>query len=238
METRKAVVFGGSSGIGEAAAAAILRAGDQVAIVGRDSDKLEAAKQRLGKVELARADASDSAQVARVFSALGQVDDVVICVSGAKGAGPFRELELADVRQGFEAKTMAQLTVAQVACRHVRAGGSITFIGAASTHSVIRGSAGLAAINAAIEAVVPILALELAPIRVNAVSPGIIDTPWWEGLPKAAKDGFFAQAEKVLPAARVGRAQEVGELIALIARNGFITGSVYTIDGGGHLVTQ
>jgi NAD(P)-dependent dehydrogenase (short-subunit alcohol dehydrogenase family) len=163
---------------------------------------------------------------------------VVLCVSGSKGAGLFRDLNLKDLREAFEAKTLAQLTIAQVAARHVRKGGSITFVTAASPRSVIRGTAGLAAVNGALEALIPILALELAPIRVNAVSPGIIDTSWWDAMPKSAKDGFFSKAAETLPVGRVGSAEEVASVIALVTQTGFMTGSVYEVDGGSHLVTQ
>ena len=120
----------------------------------------------------------------------------------------------------------------------MRAGGSITFVTAASARSVISGTAGLAAVNGALEAVIPILAHELAPIRVNGVSPGIIETPWWDGMPATAKESFFAAAKKTLPVGRVGQPQEVGSLVAVLVQSGFVTGSIYEIDGGSHLITQ
>jgi NAD(P)-dependent dehydrogenase (short-subunit alcohol dehydrogenase family) len=241
MNPKTAIVFGGSSGIGEAAAAALLADGQHVTIVGRDRAKLSAAQARLGderNVRAVLADALDRSAIQRVFEAMGKVDTLVICVSGGKGAGPFRELDLADLREAFERKTFAQLNIAQVAAGYMQDGGSITFVSAASARSVIRGASGLAAVNGALEAMIPILAMELAPIRVNAVSPGIIDTPWWEAMPPAAKDSFFKTAAARLPVARVGKASEVGAVIALLANAGFVTGSVYEVDGGSHLVTQ
>ena len=237
MSQKKAIVFGGSSGIGEAAAQALVAAGSDVTITGRDEAKLAAAQKRLAQVHAIACDATDSDAVARVFDSVGTVDDVVICVSGGKGAGLFVDLNLADLHGALKAKTLAQLTVAQVAAKRMKSG-SITFVTAASPRSVIRGTAGLAAVNGALEALIPILALELAPVRVNAVSPGIIDTPWWEGMPEAAKASFFATAAATLPVRRVGSAAEVGEMIALLTRVGFVTGSIYEIDGGSHLVTQ
>jgi NAD(P)-dependent dehydrogenase (short-subunit alcohol dehydrogenase family) len=241
MNRKTAIVFGGSSGIGEAAAAALLASGQHVTITGRDPTKLSAARARLGdeaSVRTVVADALDRGAVRNVFEATGKVDSVVICVSGGKGAGPFLELDLTELRQAFEQKTFAQLNVAQLAAHYVREAGSITFVSAASARSVIRGASGLAAVNGALEAMIPILALELAPIRVNAVSPGIIDTPWWQGMPAAVKDSFFETAAATLPVARIGQASEVGAVIALLATSGFVTGSVYEIDGGCHLVSQ
>ncbi len=241
MTRKNAMIFGGSSGIGEATARALLVQGQQVSITGRDRAKLSAAEQRLseyGQVRTAVVHALDRDSVQRAFEASGPVDHVVICVSGGKGAGLFRELNLNDVRDALEQKTIAQLTVAQVAAGHVREGGSITFVTAASARSVVRGTAGLAAVNGAIEALIPVLALELAPIRVNAVSPGIIETRWWDGVPATTRDALFETARATLPVRRIGVPEEVGELIATISSAGFITGSVYEIDGGSHLVTQ
>jgi NAD(P)-dependent dehydrogenase (short-subunit alcohol dehydrogenase family) len=236
MNQEVVIVFGGSSGIGEACAQAMKRAGGRVVITGRDTAKLGEAARRLDGVETAVVDARDRSAVMSFFAVIGAVDHVIVCVSGGKGAGVFKDLDLDQLRAAFEEKTLAQLTVAQAAAGHVRPGGSITLVTAASARSVVRGTSGLAAVNGAIEAMVPILALELAPVRVNAISPGVIDTAYWSG--KAMKDSLFRTAEATLPVARVGSAEEVAELIALVARSGFITGSVYEIDGGSHLVTQ
>lgn len=241
MTKLNAIVFGGSSGIGEASARALLARGQPVTITGRDESKLAQAGKRLaehGRVRTVVADGLNRSAIEHAFDVSGEVDDVVICVSGGKGAGAFRELDLNDVRVALEQKTMAQLTIAQVAATRLSKGGSITFVTAASARSVIAGTAGLAAVNGALEALVPILALELAPIRVNAVSPGIIHTPWWDGMPSAARDAYFDTARATLPVRRIGTAEEVADLIATIAHAGFLTGSVYEIDGGSHLITQ
>jgi NAD(P)-dependent dehydrogenase (short-subunit alcohol dehydrogenase family) len=80
------------------------------------------------------------------------------------------------------------------------------------------------------------LALELAPLRVNAVSPGIIDTPWWEGMPRPQKDAFFQQARETLPAGRIGKPEEIARAIIFLMTTAFVTGSTLVVDGGGHLV--
>jgi NAD(P)-dependent dehydrogenase (short-subunit alcohol dehydrogenase family) len=239
MKNETVVVFGGSSGIGEATAAAALRQGARVVIAGRDAGRLEAAKARLGAgAEAAAVDATKRAEVDAFFRGLGRFDHLVLALSGAKGAGAFRELPIDDVRVGLETKLLPHLSVAQAALPTLRADGSLTFVSAASARSSMPGTAGLAAINAAIEAAARVLAVELAPLRVNAVSPGIVDTPWWDAVPAQFKQGAFAQACATLPSRRVGRPEEVGELIALILRTGFIAGSVFEVDGGHRLVAS
>jgi NAD(P)-dependent dehydrogenase (short-subunit alcohol dehydrogenase family) len=97
------------------------------------------------------------------------------------------------------------------------------------------GTAGLAAINGAIEAAVPTLAKELAPTRINAVSPGVIDTPWWDAMPEEAKATIFRQAAERLPVRRVGRPEDVAQAIVFLVHDSFVTGTIIEVDGGGHL---
>lgn len=106
-------------------------------------------------------------------------DYLVLAIGSARGAGPFIELDLEDLRAGFEQKFWGYVVSLRTALPQIRERGSITLVGAISAHAGIPGSAGLAAINGAVEALVRPLAVELAPIRVNAVSPGAVDTPWW-----------------------------------------------------------
>jgi NAD(P)-dependent dehydrogenase (short-subunit alcohol dehydrogenase family) len=231
------IVFGGSSGIGEAVARSFATAGSRVAIVGRDAQKLAAARERLPAGVTAKAvDAMDRRAVEALFAELGPFDHLVLSLSGGKGGGPFRQLSLDDLRSGLEHKLLAQLSVAQASLATIAATGSITFVSSGSGRMAIANTSGLAAINAAIDGAVRTLALELAPIRVNAVSPGIIDTPWWDAAPAALKSGAFAQAAATLPVRRVGRPEDVAAAIAMVATNGFMTGAVIPVDGGAPLV--
>ena len=97
------------------------------------------------------------------------------------------------------------------------------------------GTAGLAAINGAIESLARVLAAELAPVRVNCVRPGVIDTPWWDNMPKEFKSGVFAQTAQTLPVRRVGNPDDVAAAIVMAASNGFISGAVIDVSGGGTL---
>lgn len=234
MSEEMAVIVGGSSGIGEATARAFLAAGARVVIVGRDPARLDTALGRLPGAHGVRADARDGVAIRRVLEELGGFEHLVLCQSGGKGGGPFATLALDDLRAGLEGKLLAQLTAIQAALGLVRS--SITLVSAASARAAIPGTCGLAAINGAIEAMVPPLAVELAPVRVNAVSPGVIDTPWWNAFPPDAKRAMFEKTSASLPVGRVGRAEEVAAAITMVAANGFMTGSVVEVAGGAQLV--
>src|SRR5208337_2020448 len=131
MSQEVVVIFGGSSGIGEATAERLLGEGFRVTIVGRDRSRLEAARARLGGVEMASVDATDRAAVTAFFERVGSFQHLVLSISGGKGAGPFGKLSLDDLRSGMEKKFFAQMNVAQCALSNL-AGGSITFVSAGS----------------------------------------------------------------------------------------------------------
>lgn len=235
LQGRRALVVGGSSGIGLAAARRLAAGGASVVIAGRDSRRLEAAAT--GGLEAVVLDGTSPAALARYFAASPTFDVLVLALSGGKGAGPFRTLDLGDVASGLEAKLLGQLRTLQAALPKLAPEASVTLVSAASAGAAIPGTVGLAAINAALEATVPVLAVELAPIRVNAVSPGIVDTPWWSAMPPEMKQAFFDRARKTLPTRRVGTPEDLAEVIALAATNPFMTGAVLTCDGGGRWVS-
>jgi NAD(P)-dependent dehydrogenase (short-subunit alcohol dehydrogenase family) len=233
MKGTRIVIFGGSSGIGLATAQLLASRGADIWIVGRDRHKLAAASNSIGGTAQARmVDANDEAAVAGFFEEVGAIDHLILTLSGGDGAGPFADLDLGSLRRGFEAKFWPHLTVAQAALKNLRAGGSITFVTAASAGGHLPGTSGLAAINGALNAMIPVLAVELKPLRVNAVSPGAIDTAWWDRWPAEQKAALFADLAATSPAGRVGRAEDVADAIAFVTGNGFVTGQVIQCDGG------
>jgi NAD(P)-dependent dehydrogenase (short-subunit alcohol dehydrogenase family) len=227
------VVVGGSAGIGEATARAFAEAGAEVVITGRSKTRLDSAAERIGApVRVAEVDATDAGAVAEFFGSLGAVDHLVLAASpGAVGSGPLEAVDEAALRQAFDGKFFAHFTVLKAA----RARQSVTFISAASARAAFPGSAGLAAVNGAIEAVVPTLAVELAPLRVNAVSPGVIDTQWWDVMPADQKAAFFESAASITPARRVGRPRDVADAVLYLAGASFVTGTVLEVTGGANL---
>jgi NAD(P)-dependent dehydrogenase (short-subunit alcohol dehydrogenase family) len=231
---KTALVVGGSSGIGLATARLLAAGGARVLVAGRDRQKLSAAEGP--GITGAVLDAASRDDLKRFFAECPALSFLVLSLSGGKGAGPFRTLDLADVVDGLEAKFLPQLRTLQAALPRLEPEASVTFVSAASAGAAIPGTAGLAAINAAIEAVVPPLAVELAPVRVNAVSPGVVDTPWWNAMPPDAKQAYFTWARTRLPVRRVGTPEDLAEAIVLAATNRYITGTVITCDGGARLV--
>ncbi|MES2054318.1 MAG: SDR family oxidoreductase [Pseudomonadota bacterium] len=226
------VVIGGTSGIGLAIAMLMAGKGLAVTIVGRDQDRLDAAVARIGGGARGEAiDAADGDALRALFKQLGTVDHLVIAASGGAGAGPFASLDAAALRRGFEAKFWVHWTAAQAVLDHLPDTGSITFITAASSRLANPGTSGLAAINGALEHMVRTLARELAPRRINAVSPGVIDTPWWHDKP----DALFQSASKQAPLGRPGEAAEVADAVAFLIGNRFVTGVILDVDGGLHL---
>jgi NAD(P)-dependent dehydrogenase (short-subunit alcohol dehydrogenase family) len=161
----------------------------------------------------------------------------MVTLSGGEGAGPLYGLDLEVLRRAFDAKFWGHLTTIQAVLPRLAPEGSITLLGAISARAAMPGTAGLAAINGAVEALVRPLAAELAPVRVNGVSPGFVDTPWWNGMPDEDRQAYFALASRQLPTRRVATAEDVAEAVVLAATNRNLTGTVIETDGGARLVS-
>ncbi|MBB5572882.1 MULTISPECIES: SDR family oxidoreductase [Rhizobium] len=232
MSSQHAVIIGGSSGIGLATAAHLLEKGYRVTITGRDEAKLRAAQNLSGDVATIVMDAADVTGLAGIFQTIGPFDHLVLALGGGNGGGPFATVDLADLKKGFEQKTMAHFACAQACLPYLSKEGSITFVSAVSAQAALPGTAGLAAVNAAIAALAPVLAVELKPIRVNCVSPGVVDTPWWDFLGEEQKAPAFAGFAARTPVGRVGRPREIAEAIAFLISNGFTSGHTLICDGG------
>lgn len=232
LKGKKIVIAGGTSGIGRALTTTLTLDGAAVTALGRDAGKIETLRKELPEVEALSLDAKDRSALSNFFKTRDRIDHLVLALSGAKGGGNFADLSLDELSEGFESKFWPQLQLAQAALPYMHSRGSITFITAISATAKLPGTSGLAAINGSIELMVPILAKELKPLRINAVSPGVIDTAWWDFLPADAKQQTFASFGAQTAVGRVGRPEEVASVIRNIILTEYINGTIIGCHGG------
>lgn len=235
LEGERVVVVGGSSGIGLETARLALAAGASVTIAGRSEDRLRRAAADLGgAVRSVVADVTDDGSVKALFDGETRVDHVFLPAGEIKpGGGDVLGADLSALRSLLESRLLGVVHVVRRA-RPKMAGGSITLMSGLYANRPAPGAALGAAAVAAIDGMTRALALDLAPIRVNAVAPGLIDTPLWDSF-GPQRDAILAQAT-ALPVGRIGRPDEVAAAVVLLMSNGFVTGTVLAIDGGGSLV--
>jgi len=229
---KKVVVVGGSSGIGLATAERAKKEGADVVIASRNAEKLKAAAGKIGVTAIA-ADVTSDESVANLFRQCGPVDHVAVTAAQLK-TGPFKTVSMDDVRATMESKFWGAWRVARAA--EIRAGGSLTLVTGYLSLRPRPGAAIVGAVNGALESLTRGLALELAPIRVNAVSPGTIDTPIRASMPEAARRDMLETAAAALPVRRVGVGDDIAQQILTFMTVGFATGSIVYIDGGALIV--
>jgi NAD(P)-dependent dehydrogenase (short-subunit alcohol dehydrogenase family) len=232
MSSQHAIIIGGSSGIGLATARQLLASGLKVTITGRNAGRLNDVSQSMAGAQAVVMDAAATDTLGDTFSRIGSFDHLVLALGSGKGFGPFASVSVADVRKGFEEKVYPHFAVAQAALPFLRKDGSITFIAAVSAHAAMPGTAGIGAANAAVAMFVPVLAAELRPLRVNGVSPGVVDTPWWDFLPPEQRQAVFADYAGKTPVGRVGKPDDIAQAVAFLISNGFMSGHVIVCDGG------
>jgi NAD(P)-dependent dehydrogenase (short-subunit alcohol dehydrogenase family) len=227
---KKVVVVGGSSGIGLSTAELAMREGAEVIIASRNADRLNAVAGNLGARAIS-ADVTSDESVASLFRSCGPVDHVVVTAAQLR-TGPFKTVAMEDVRSTMESKFWGAWRVARSA--EIRPGGSLTLVSGYLSIRPRPNAAIVGAANGAIESLARSLALELAPVRVNAVSPGIIDTPIRAAMPEAARRDMLAKTAAGLPVGRVGVGEDIARQILAFMTIGFATGSIVYIDGGAY----
>ncbi|MBP1845485.1 NAD(P)-dependent dehydrogenase (short-subunit alcohol dehydrogenase family) [Rhizobium petrolearium] len=234
------LVVGGSSGMGLALARRLLAEGADVTIAGRNIAKLDAARRSLGNhanLKTAALDLTQEEDIARFFRDQGSLDHIVSTAADIEGAYQFLpDLKISAAQRMVESKFYGPLLLAKYGAPHLPPLGSIVYTsGVAAYRPAARGSV-VAAINAALEGLVRALAVELAPLRINAVSPGWVDTPIWNFVAGDAKQATLDAMAKRLPAGRVGRPEDIADAICFLIGNGFTTGTVLHVEGGHRLV--
>ena len=237
---QKILIIGGSSGMGLAAAERLVRAGAEVVISGRSQLRIDKALAQLtglggGSARGQAADYTDAASLQALFAAVGRLDHLVLAASSAAAWGAFASVSAEALRHALEGKLIGYWQSMQMALPTLRRDGSIVLLTGAASRAAMPGAAALAAVNGAITQMAQTLAKELAPLRVNVVSPGLVDTPAYDGMPAEVKAGMFSNAANSLPVGRTGMPDDVAQAIEFLIGNGYTTGALLDVDGGARL---
>jgi NAD(P)-dependent dehydrogenase (short-subunit alcohol dehydrogenase family) len=233
LVSARILIVGGSSGIGLATAEAALRAGAMVTIASRSTAKLDEATRAFPALTSVEMDVGRDESVKAALAGGPDWDHVVVSAGGVR-PGLVRLRPLEEAIASINVKFWGAYRVAAFA--PIREGGSLTFVSGVIGARPLAGKSLSGVANAGVEALARSLALEFAPTRVNVVSPGLIDTPAYGGLPEDKKNALYAEAEARLPVGRVGQAADIGALIIQCMTNPFMTGSILVADGGHLLV--
>lgn len=231
------VVLGGSAGIGLATARAARAEGAGVAITGRDPDRLQVAAQEIGARHGAAFDADDTAALADFFAALPAPIDHVLVTAGGPHYGPILAMEPAGLSAALSGHMVRATQVARHAAGRMTRGGTLLLVGGTGGRRVRSGLGIISAVTAALPAFTAALALELAPVRVNLIAAGFVDTPLSARLLGDGLEDRRNELRATLPIGRVAGPDDVAALAIHLMSNTALTGATYDIDGGQQFVS-
>lgn len=240
LQDKCIVVAGGTSGIGLAVAHLALDEGASVVVASRRPETVESARSELlrrsPRVTAQILDVASEDAVSAFFDSVGTFDHLVYTCGEDLPLGPLANTDLRQARARFDIRYWGAVASVKYGSGAIRDGGSIVLTsGFSATHPRPRWTSQ-ASIQSAVEGLTRALALELAPIRVNCVSPGLARTPRWNAMPAIDRERFYEGEEERLPLRRVGTADEIASAYVYLMENTFATGNVINVDGGGSLV--
>jgi len=230
------VVIGGSAGMGLETARLARSEGAEVILTGRNTDRLQRAARELGALSTAAFDAADPERLARFFQDLPTPIDHVMVAAGGMYYAPLAEMDFAQARRAIDEHLWLTLHVARDAAGKVRPGGTLLFMTGTVARRAGAGLAIAATVAAALPAVTANLALELAPVRVNLIATGFVDTPLSAALLGDQLEQRREQLRATLPIRRVVGPADVAALAVHLMTNTALTGATYDVDGGQQLV--
>ncbi|MGI5515904.1 SDR family oxidoreductase [Streptomyces sp. CA-106131] len=237
LQGQRIIVIGGTSGIGLAVAEGAAREGAEVVVASRRQQSVDAALQRLPQGATGRLlDASDEDAVRDFFQEIGAFDHLVYTAGESLLLESLADSELARAKGFLGTRLWGAYTAVKHGVSFLRKGGSVVLTTGTAGRRPLPGFTVAASLCGAMESLIRALALELAPIRVNAVSPGVVRTDVWRELPQDEQSGLFESSAASLPVGRVGEPADIAEAYLYLMRGGYSTGSVVVVDGGGVLV--
>jgi NAD(P)-dependent dehydrogenase (short-subunit alcohol dehydrogenase family) len=235
LKDKTVLVIGRGSGIARGIALAAREEGANVIVAGRQQEALERAYAGEPGVRPEAVDLTDDASIAALAARVGRVDHIVSTAS-ARARGRIGDLERDQVRLSFDTKVIGPLMLARAFRSQINEGGSLLIFSGVAAFKIEVGTLAVAITNAAADTLTRSLAVELAPIRVNAISPGVIDTGAWDALGTERKEAMFAELSQTNPARRIGGADDIASAAVVAMANTFMTGLTIHVDGGERLV--
>lgn len=231
FKNKKILIVGGSSGVGLAAARKFVARDARVVIASSSESRLSKALAQLGSgVEGMVLDVTRDTDVAELDRDTLAFDHVVVSIGGSP-VGSLRATAIDDARRAMDTKFWGSYRIARAA--RISPSGSLTLVSGYLAARPNPTSAVQSAVNGALEALARALALEFAPVRVNSVSPGLLDTPYWARIGEEQRQGMFLRAAGRLPVGRVGAPEDIADAIIFVAGADYMTGSTLYMDGGG-----
>ena len=237
LDGKRVVVIGGSSGIGLATAKAAAAEGAAVVIASSNQDRVDDALRSMANIGEGRVlDVRNEDAVSELFDQIGAFDHLVYTAGERLTVRELGRLDLDDAHEFFEARYWGALAAVKYGSRAIRPDGSIVLSSGSASARPQTGWTVAASITGAIEALTRALAVELAPVRVNAVAPGVVRSALWDGFPPAERDAFYTNVGETMLTGRVGEPGEIAETHLYLMHDAFITGAVIPVDGGARLV--
>lgn len=234
---QRVVVVGGTSGIGLATARAAADRGARIAVVSARQASVQRALEQLPAGSTGHAvDVRDAAALQTVFEQIGELDHLVYTSGEALALTPVDDLDVAQARAFFEVRYFGVLGAVRAAAPRLSRSGSITLTGGSAGPRPQPGWAVAASICGAMEALTRELALELAPIRVNLVRPGVVESPLWSGMSETERDRLYQATANAVPVGHTGRVEEIALAYLYCMEQTYATGSIVAVDGGAVLV--
>lgn len=237
LHNKRVLVLGGTSGIGLSVAETASGEGANVVVVSSRQSRVDDALERLGEgSEGFAADLSDAGAVETLFRRVGPFDHLVFTAGDSIRQSAIGETDVDAAKDFFGVRFWGAVTAAKYGSTLIRKGGSIVLTSSTVPRRPLAGFAIGASISSAVEGLARALAVELAPIRVNVVAPGIVRTPLWNRLPEEQREAYFKTRGAALPVGRVGVPAEIAAAYLFLMCGTFTTGQTVVMDGGMVLV--